>query len=45
MAEEFRLVTEDVSSSLCELVDKELAIKLTEVKFTLRNKKFSTLHS
>lgn len=27
MAEEFRLVTEDVSSSLWELVDKELAVK------------------
>lgn len=27
MAEEFRLVTDDASSSLWELVDKELAVK------------------
>lgn len=27
MAEEFRLVMDDVSSSLWELVDKELAVK------------------
>lgn len=27
MADEFKLVTEDVSSSLCELVDKELAME------------------
>lgn len=27
MAEEFRLVTDDVSSSLWELMDKELAVK------------------
>lgn len=33
MAEEFRLVTEDVSSSLWELVDKELAAEWRQAEF------------
>lgn len=37
MAEEFRLVTEDVSSSLWELVDKELAAWLRQVKLKVKD--------
>lgn len=36
MAEEFKLVTEDVSSSLWELVDKELAVERRQVKLTVK---------
>lgn len=37
MAEEFRLVTEDVSSSLWELVDKELAVGWRQIKLTVKD--------
>lgn len=35
MAEEFRLVTDDVSSSLWELVDKELAGETNKGQITI----------
>lgn len=43
MAEEFKLVTEDVSSSLWELVDKALAIEQRDMKLTVATQTFSNM--